>query len=82
MRDIEKNPYSKDEARVAKFFADLGVGGGDDPIENLIVAHQYVIAQRNSLRTALEDAVETLEAMDLHIENPLYQRLRTALEQP
>lgn len=28
----------------------------------------------------LEDAVDTLEAMDLHIDNPLYERLRKILE--
>lgn len=33
------------------------------------------------LRAAVEDAVETLEAMDMHIDNPLYARLRGALEQ-
>jgi hypothetical protein len=33
------------------------------------------------LHAAIEDAVETLEAMDLHVDNPLYDRLRTALEQ-
>jgi hypothetical protein len=32
------------------------------------------------LTAAVEDAVETLEAMGLHYDNPLYQRLRAALE--
>lgn len=32
------------------------------------------------LEAALEDAVDTLEAMDLHIDNPLYARLRKVLE--
>lgn len=30
----------------------------------------------------IEDAVETLEAMDLHVDNPLYDRLRAILEPP
>ena len=32
------------------------------------------------LRVGLEDAVNTLEAMDLHVDNPLYERLRKILE--
>jgi hypothetical protein len=29
----------------------------------------------------LEDVVNTLEAMGLHLDNPLYDRVRAALEQ-
>ena len=32
------------------------------------------------LWTALEDAVNTMEAMGLHFDNPLYNRLREVLE--
>jgi hypothetical protein len=32
------------------------------------------------LRAALEDVVETLEAMYMHINNPLYDKLRAILE--
>jgi hypothetical protein len=32
------------------------------------------------LRDSLEDAINTLEAMDLHIDNPLYDRMRAVLE--
>jgi hypothetical protein len=32
-------------------------------------------------RAALEDVVETLEAMDLHVDNPLYERTRKVLEE-
>ena len=32
------------------------------------------------LRNAIEDAIDTLEAMNLHIDNPLYARLRAAIE--
>lgn len=32
------------------------------------------------LRAAIEDAIETLESMGLHVDNPLYDRLRAALE--
>ena len=31
------------------------------------------------LTEAIEDAIDTLEAMDLHVENPLYERLCKAL---
>lgn len=33
-----------------------------------------------NLEALVEDAVETLEAMDLHTNNPLYDRLRAAVE--
>lgn len=32
------------------------------------------------LRGVIEDAIETLEAMDLHVDNPLYERLCAALQ--
>lgn len=55
MRDIEANPYSADEARVAKFFVEkIGLGGGDDPVGSLIASHEYVVAQRNQYRSALK----------------------------
>jgi len=53
MRDFDKNPYSPDEARVAKFFGDKGTGGGDDPIGALMASHDYAIAQRNYLAKSL-----------------------------
>jgi hypothetical protein len=54
MRDMEQKPYSEDEAKVAKFFADAGTGGGDDPIGALIVCHQWAMEQRNRYRKALQ----------------------------
>jgi hypothetical protein len=57
MRDIEKDPYSKDEARVAKFFSDAGTGGGDDPIGSILASHAYAMAERNRFRTALLEIV-------------------------
>lgn len=53
MRDMGKNPYSPDEARVAKFFFDKGVGGGDDPIGALLASHEYLVAERNLLRATV-----------------------------
>jgi hypothetical protein len=47
MRDIEKEPYSKDEARVAKFFFDRGIGGGPDPIGSLMASHEAMAQERD-----------------------------------
>jgi len=49
MRDIGKNPYTKDEARVAKFLADKGIGGGNDPIGFLMTSYEYLVHERNEL---------------------------------
>lgn len=38
-------------------------------------------ADIEQLRVAVEDAIDTLEAMNLHVDNPLYERLRGVLEQ-
>lgn len=46
MRDMDKNPYSKDEQRVAKFLFDLGAGGGDDPIGFILASHAMLAAER------------------------------------
>lgn len=56
MRDIEANPYSLDEERVADWFCGHGIGGGDDPIASLIVSHEYVVAQRNLMQTVVDAA--------------------------
>lgn len=49
-RDIDKNPYSPDEARVAKWFCDRGIGGGDDPIGALIALHEYAMSEIKDIR--------------------------------
>ena len=36
-------------------------------------------AEISRLREAVEDAIDTLEAMDLHTDNPLYSRLRAVM---
>lgn len=53
MRDIEKQPYSADEQRVAQFFFDLGTGGGDDPVGFIIASHQALAADRKALRAPI-----------------------------
>lgn len=49
---------------------------------NDLTREQYRQAfnQNKVYRAAIEDAIETLEAMDLHLDNPLYDRLRNAIE--
>jgi hypothetical protein len=39
-----------------------------------------MVTEINRLRAGLEDAVDTLEAMDMHTDNALYDRLRAVLE--
>ena len=47
MRDFDKNPYSADEARVAKYIMKLtGIGGGDDPIGFILVSHAQLVHER------------------------------------
>jgi len=49
-RDIDANPYSSDELRVAKYIVDFtGIGGGDDPIGFLIVSHRTLVDERKKL---------------------------------
>lgn len=54
MRDIEKRPYTADETRVARYFADRGTGGGDDPIGAMLAGYAWAVEQRNQYRAALE----------------------------
>lgn len=56
MRDFDKNPYTPDEERVAKWLVDTGgVGGGDDPIGYLIAAFEYMAKERKAYRNLLLD---------------------------
>jgi hypothetical protein len=57
MRDLDKNPYTPDEARVAAFFCERGIGGGDDPIGALMAGYVYLIELRNEMQA------ETLKAV-------------------
>jgi hypothetical protein len=53
-RDLDKNPYSTDEQRVAEYFFRCGTGGGDDPIGALLASHAYVVAERNEANQKLQ----------------------------
>lgn len=48
-RDFTKNPYTPEERRVADFFSDLGLGGGDDPIGAMIASYRYVHLRSNKM---------------------------------
>lgn len=71
-RDLDKNPYSPDERRVATFLADLtGIGGGDDPIGFIMASHAELARQRNLMRAALEQAgIPDPSYLDLDDLNP------------
>lgn len=54
---------------------------GDDVKRGEVISE--IVFLRHQLRGArevIEDAVETLESMDMHVDNPLYERMRAALE--
>jgi len=57
-RDIKKNSYSSDEMRVAEFFYDRGLGGGDDPIGFLLASYAYLVAERNELRSRISQQLK------------------------
>lgn len=44
-RDLETNPYSRDEERVAKWLSEKGLGGGDDPIGFVMSSYEYIMFQ-------------------------------------
>lgn len=49
-RDLDKNPYSVDEKRVAEFLFERGAGGGDDPIGFILASYAYLVNERNESR--------------------------------
>lgn len=58
MRDIEKNPYSTDEKRVAEYLVKRGgFGGGDDPIGFILASHATLTHQRQCMREAVTNAL-------------------------
>jgi hypothetical protein len=52
-RDLDQNPYSPDEQRIAEFLFERGAGGGDDPVGFILSSYAYLVEQRNTLREAL-----------------------------
>jgi hypothetical protein len=60
MRDMEKNPYSADEKRVAEYVVKLtGVGAGNDPIGFLLASHAALLEDRDELVAhGIEQALE------------------------
>jgi hypothetical protein len=72
-RDIEKQPYSPDEARIAAFFCDRGIGGGDDPIGAILAGYAYLVAERN-------DALIAISGLNRDWNEMLLQRDALALQ--
>jgi hypothetical protein len=50
-RDFDARGYSPDEERVAEWFFEKGVGGGDDPIGAMIASHEALALERNELKS-------------------------------
>lgn len=55
-RDFEAVPYTDDEAKVAKYLAELtGIGAGDDPIAFIIASHALSREEIRHLRTLVDE---------------------------
>lgn len=66
--------YSR--AELMEHLAGAAENGRPSPMQ-VVCAEAY--DEIDKLFDAVEDAIDTLEAMDLHIDNPLYERLRRAI---
>lgn len=59
-RDLDKQPYSDDEQRVARYISDIcGIGGGDDPIGFLIASHKHLSAKLKSINSWIDKIHDT-----------------------
>lgn len=62
-RDFDKNPYSADETRVAKWLVEkTGISGGDDPIGFILASHAQLVYEREQLKIAALHAVDYLDS--------------------
>lgn len=59
-RDFDKRPYSPDEKRVAEWFFEKGIGGGDDPIGGLLAMHEYIMGESRNLKEKCAVKAETV----------------------
>jgi hypothetical protein len=66
-RDIEKQPYTPDEARVAAFFCEHGVGGGDDPIGAILAGCAHLASQAGAIQLDLAAARAERDALALAV---------------
>lgn len=55
-RNFRERPYSADEARVAKYLSDLGVGGGDDPVGFILLSNTELARRNRIFRDRLSSA--------------------------
>lgn len=55
-RDFDLNPYSPEEARVAKYLMEkTGIGGGGDPIGFILASHNALAERAEALFERLND---------------------------
>lgn len=69
MRDLDKNPYSPEEERVAKWLSEKGLGGGDDPIGFMLTSYEYLKDQSK------RDDKPTTDVMELEAGVPLWEQI-------
>lgn len=53
MRDLDRDPYSTDEQRVADYLVEITgglVGAGNDPIGFLIASHRMMVEERRLIK--------------------------------
>jgi hypothetical protein len=66
-RDLDTNPYSADEQRVADFLFEQGTGGGDDPIGFLLASHASLAHERNVQAKEIEQLENFKRSFDGHV---------------
>jgi len=67
MRDFDKNPYTPCEKRIAEFFSEKGIGGGDDPVGFIIASHQALADDRRELRALVAKYDRTINEVIMDI---------------
>jgi hypothetical protein len=76
-RDMETNPYSSDELRVAEWLV-AKTGAGDDPIGFVMASLEYSVMQRNQAWAALKVVREACGQNNCNC--PGASRVRAALD--
>jgi hypothetical protein len=75
MRDLDKKPYSPDEANVSTYLTELtGIGGGNDPVGFLITSH-FELARQLALLKAKYPGIFHEIAHDMQLVDPMSEKL-------
>jgi hypothetical protein len=80
MRDLEQNPYSPEEQRIAEWFMSLGIGGGDDPVGALIAGQQSLAARLTEVVQNLDVIIAQLRHAYMHLVNDQARDLKQFAE--